>query len=63
MAIAILQGTQHNAMANRHKCNECIFMKKPHKNCPTTFKVRRHYSAISPSQSHISVQKWLITIV
>ena len=24
MAIAILQGKQHKAMANRHECNECV---------------------------------------
>ena len=33
MAIAILQGLQHKAMANRHECNECVIMKMPHKGC------------------------------
>ena len=31
MAIAILQGMQHKAMANRHECNECVIMKMPTK--------------------------------
>ena len=30
MAIAILQGLQHKAMADRHECNECVIMKMPH---------------------------------
>ena len=33
MAIAILQGMQHKAMANRHECNEYVIMKMPHKGC------------------------------
>ena len=38
MAIEILQGMQHNAMANRHECNECVFMKKIPQRLHTTFK-------------------------
>ena len=60
MAITILQGMQHKAMANRHECNECVFMKKFHKDCIQNSRGRRHYSIILPSQSNISARKWLV---
>ena len=63
MAIAILQGMQHKAMANRHECNECVIMKMPHKGCIQHSRVGRHYSIISPSQRYISARKLLITLV
>ena len=44
MAIAILQGMQHKAMANRHECNECVIMKMPHKGCIQHSRVWRHCS-------------------
>ena len=62
-SIAILQGLQHKAMANRHECNECVIMKMPHKGCIQHSRVWRHYSIISPSQRYISARKLLITLV
>ena len=47
MAIAILQGLQHKAMANRHECNECVIMKMPHKGCIQHSRVWRHYFAFT----------------
>ena len=51
MAIAILQGLQHKAMANRHECNECVIMKMPHKGCI------QHSRGLTPLQHYFAFTK------